>query len=662
MGDNMKYIMQSHYYDCGVACVCSVLKHYRIHYDEVIIRDLCKSGNKGISGIGILKALEAYLIDVKAYKASSLSAINSFPGIALIENEVGNHYIMITSIKNNIITYHDPLKGLVKQKIEVFQKKFLGIYFTCKPTFKVGEVKSGQKFNFKINSFDILVVVLLAVMVFISSFIANYQVKFLFDSKELSIAFSIMIILIFETIKITFLYYKNKFVINTTRKYQNSLSKKFISSFLKLDYSYFYRRSSADFDLIYNDSRSISELFELKANLGFYILMQVFYLVLISVFSLPFSLWLLLYSVFVSCFLLKLAKEVRRLQTTLLISNLQIKNSFLGLVKGFQEIRVNNMIETVSAEFDDLSKQRNQTEYLSQRRLIRFASLLNLILLGNYLISLFLLFNLLEFKTITSGELVVLLTMFISFNQTFNIYPLIIFKIQNLRLSKARNTNLSLYSSNDLKRLENDLEVIEFKNVSYSYDYLNTVIKDLSFKLTIGNLFIFTGENGVGKSTLTKLILGFLTPDDGYITYNNKSKLKKISLISDNSLLFNYSVLSNIVLRKEQDQKKIDIIQKKLGISDSLLKLQITNYGNNLSSGQKQLILLARSIYQQDKCIILDEPFNYLAIELKMQIMKYLRKLSKDKLIILVTHDRSIINNDDKIINLKENDYERINF
>ena len=170
--------------------------------------------------------------------------------------------------------------------------------------------------------------------------------------------------------------------------------------------------------------------------------------------------------------------------------------------------------------------------------------------------------------------------------------------------------------------------------------------------------------------------MGFLKPLEGNILVNNenisaftKQWRKQIGYMPQQIILINSFIKNNIAM----GETEADISEEKISsiINDEYFR-RIINYknfentkiledGGNLSGGQIQTIGLARAIYNDKKVIILDEPTNNLDFESKKLFMKLFKIIKKDKIILIVSHDRDLLNMCDKSYILKENKLNEIN-
>lgn len=210
------------------------------------------------------------------------------------------------------------------------------------------------------------------------------------------------------------------------------------------------------------------------------------------------------------------------------------------------------------------------------------------------------------------------------------------------------------------------MSLIDIKNLSLGYDG-NIVLKNVNLKIEENDFICVVGPNGSGKSTLIKGILGLIKPISGAITFNNLKQnfigyMPQETKVDSN---FPASVLE-IVLSGTLNKKRMSLFytkgDKKLAIKN-LKILGIENLKNKhfseLSGGQRQKVLLARSLCATSKLLILDEPSNNLDSKSKKNLYDILKNLNKNYniAIIMITHDldhNNLIGN--KILSLREDD------
>ena len=210
------------------------------------------------------------------------------------------------------------------------------------------------------------------------------------------------------------------------------------------------------------------------------------------------------------------------------------------------------------------------------------------------------------------------------------------------------------------------MSLIDIKNLSLGYDG-NIVLKNVNLKIEENAFLCVVGPNGSGKSTLIKGILGLIKPISGTITFNNLKQnfigyMPQETKVDSN---FPASVLE-IVLSGTLNKKSMSLFYTKEDKKLAIKNLKILGSENlknkhfsELSGGQRQKVLLARSLCATSKLLILDEPSNNLDSKSKKNLYDILTNLNKNYniTIIMITHDldhNNLIGN--KILSLREDD------
>ena len=267
-------------------------------------------------------------------------------------------------------------------------------------------------------------------------------------------------------------------------------------------------------------------------------------------------------------------------------------------------------------------------------------------------------------------------------NQTMTIGYLIALSILSSRIMMPIvNINMNYFKYYDVKKSFkiinqflklpeydiNDKEKINIKEIrgnfilnDISFKYNNNIIfEKLFLKINENDKIGIIGEVGSGKSTLKKILLKQLTILSGNINVDNydlnkinhQSFLKNIGIMEENIKLYKGSLFNNLNLNntyKDEDSlyKKLRKLklEKLFGNDKEFLSIYIDEKGNNLSKGQKQIISFLRMILSNPKVLILDEPISGLDMVKQEFIKNYLKEFTKDKTLIIMTHDFSLLN------------------
>lgn len=210
--------------------------------------------------------------------------------------------------------------------------------------------------------------------------------------------------------------------------------------------------------------------------------------------------------------------------------------------------------------------------------------------------------------------------------------------------------------------------MLKLRNVCKSYNVKNNkniILDNITLDFKKGELVFILGASGSGKSTLLNIIGGNLKSDSGEIWLDNicisKLSNKKINdyhsnvvgnIFQDYNLIEYMSVIDNIMLANNGygNRKRIDILLKQLGLYDK--KKVIVN---KLSGGEKQRVAIVRALVNDPDIILADEPTGALDSKNSIEVMEILKKISNDKLVIVVSHDNYLANKyASRIINIKD--------
>ena len=207
---------------------------------------------------------------------------------------------------------------------------------------------------------------------------------------------------------------------------------------------------------------------------------------------------------------------------------------------------------------------------------------------------------------------------------------------------------------------------IKFNNVSFNYlsNTENKVLKNINIEINGEKMTALVGHSGSGKSTMLNLIPRIYDPINGNIlvdeedikNINLDSLRKEISIVDQNTTLFDDTVLNNIKYAKPTASKDEVVKASELAMcSDFISKLEngfdtmIGENGVKLSGGEKQRLSIARAFLKDSKIILLDEATSSLDSDTEEKIQKALAKLTSNKTTIVIAHRLSTILNSDKI-------------
>ncbi len=228
---------------------------------------------------------------------------------------------------------------------------------------------------------------------------------------------------------------------------------------------------------------------------------------------------------------------------------------------------------------------------------------------------------------------------------------------------------------NENKEISGKLNFIKFQNlklnkINFSYGS-NAILRDLSLKIHKNKITTIYGKSGIGKTTLSNLILGLIKPSKGEIILNNKNlnnydlnKFRsKIGYVSQDNSIFNMTLKENLTLRNRNITEKeiIDYLNKFdlkefIHNKSKIQEIMIDQNTANLSNGQKQRICIIRELISNPEILILDEITSSVDKINLNKILKILNSLKKRTTIFLITHQneyKKISDFNYKLINKK---------
>lgn len=227
--------------------------------------------------------------------------------------------------------------------------------------------------------------------------------------------------------------------------------------------------------------------------------------------------------------------------------------------------------------------------------------------------------------------------------------------VSTKRIVNVMNIKEESYSKENPLQVDAETGVItklKIDNISFAYEGKNEIIHNFSTVLTSGELIGVGGKSGQGKSTLLKLILSLYQPQQGEISLITKGgqyqgiKIRDfVSYVPQEHMLFTGSIRDNICLGKENvSWEKIEEAAKMADIHDFIISLEngyetlLDEKGSNISFGQAQRIAIARALLKDAPVILLDEPTASLDKASEEVVMNILRRESKNRLCIVVSH------------------------
>lgn len=689
------HIKQSNNVDCGPTCLQIICKYYK---RDITINEI---KNNSYSGKGYtFQELKGFAtlanFDVAGFKANLNDFKEKVP-LPCIVHFNNNHFVVVYKVTKSSVYISDPASGKMKLTNQEFSKLWLkddlhGMLLALSPNQQFDQEKDlfekeDKNLFLKEIKYHFSKELRTYLRVIISIFVAGFfqlLMPLLTQSivdiglKNRNIDFIYMILaaqmfLFLGRIIIEFI--QSWLVILIGGRINVNLISKFIGKVMNLPLSKLHKNRSGDLLVKISDHGKIERLVTSNGFTFFYsvitflglMLILIFYNITVFIIFISFA---LAYILWITLFL----KKRKKLDFIRFSEQSNIQNLLIDMLEGIKDLSMFNVQKVKQKLYEDhlLKLFELRKNYLKVEQMQGMgARLINEV--KNILILIY------SSSLVLDGELTLGMLLAISFivgqlNSPLNSFIgfVLAFQDSKLAIDRIEEIYYDSKSQDDISNLSNikSFESFELKNVFFKYNGLDTwTLKNISFKIHKGDKVAIVGQSGSGKSSLIKIILGYLVPDQGsyYVNdipfeYLNIESWKSLCAgVLQESHVFQDTIKNNISLNH------LEPVQSKLyqSIEDAqLLELveslprgietEIQSRDTNLSGGQMQRILIARALYHNPDLLILDEATGSLDIKTENLITSRLIKLFESKTMLIISHRLNTIKNCDKIIVLKD--------
>ncbi|MDV8114692.1 peptidase domain-containing ABC transporter [Bacillus sp. BAU-SS-2023] len=684
-------IKQHDYKDCGCACLATICKTYGLKYPISKIREVAGTDKNGTSALGVIKAAEKLGFSAKGVKANQPEDIFSeipLPAIAhvVIDNTM-LHYVVIHKINEKEIIVADPAKGIVKYKPIDFFNIWTGVLIILAPTsdFKKGNEVKGVFIRFfellKPQKGLLINIFLASILITAFGLLGSFYFKFLLDDvvpnnlKQSLTIFSIgfVVLAVFKVITEAF---RTHLLIHLGQKLDIPLMLGYYEHVINLPMNFFGTREVGEIISRFNDASNIRQAI---SGVALTMMIDVF-MVLVGggiLYSQSPSLFaltivpLVLYGVIVFVF----KSSIEKVNRETMEKNSKLTSYLIESLNGIETIKAFNSERDVNLE--------------TEKRFIKFIkAIFKNECINNLQVSLKSLVEAVFGIVVIWMGSVQVLNGNISFGELLTFNALLAYfldPIENIislqptvqtaivaaeRLSEILDLELEKSEQEDKKINPNTIKGnIEFKNVDFRYGTRNLILKNINMTIKKGERIALVGESGSGKTTLAKLLLNFYQCEKGEILVNDYNLLDinveslrdKIAYISQETFLFNGTILENLMLGNPYltYEEIIDACEK-AQIHDFINSLPlryntlVEENGSNFSGGQKQRLSIARAILRKPEILIMDEATSNLDSITEKAIERTIHDFSEGMTTIIIAHRLSTIMRCDNIYILEK--------
>jgi len=683
----IKVVLQDGIKDCGICSLLSIIRYYGGEVSKEYLREITNTTKDGVSFYMLIEAAKKL-----GFEAIGMSGefeeitVNNLPCIAhFIVNKNYKHFVVIYNIdfKNNNITIMDPAKGKRVLSFSEFKLSSSNNYIFLKPIKKLPVFKNKNIIYktiinyFKNNKIIYIFILFLIISSFILNIISSFSFKYLLEySINYNVINNIKNIFICLFIIYLFKNFSNLFCNILLSKliliFDQDITKITFKQIVLLPYLYFKNRTTGEIISRFRDlnvirnfiSKFISvfiiDFFSIIIFLYIMYLYQIKLFLIIFICSLVFILVYIYYSNKKKRIVIKLNRNQDIVNSYLVesISNVDtVKGSHLEkrLLDMFI-IKYKNMLNSLY--------KYNSYNIVMDFVKNNYFDLLVLIIysFGSYLII---------SNSISLSNIIIYQSFFTYYINSFIRLIGVIGEYNEYLVSKNRVEDLFLLNEESFIHnyyyLSYDLiGDIKFNNFSYKigsrllFNNCNLVIKE-------GERILISGESGCGKSTLVKILMRYIEIPYGMVSINGidinhyhlENIRSNICYVTSNEYLFTDSIKNNICLNKEINEEEFlkitkicmvdDLVNDDLGY-DKLVE----ENGFNFSNGERQRIILARSLVKNSNIYIFDEALGNIDIDREKKILSNIFDYLKDKIVIVISHRFNNKKLFDRVIKIKD--------
>ncbi len=657
----MKYpfVKQEGVKDCAVASLAMIIKYYKGYIANDQLYDMLKTNKEGTSAFNIIKVAEYIGFQSKAVRTNNVEKLK-LPCIAYvtIDSKI-NHFVVIyeLDLKKKTVLIADPASNLRKMNMEEFNKISNNIYLLFYKVKNIPYFKENSIFEFfieflKNNKSLIIKISFLSFFINILIIILSFSFNTLLTSISYDYRLKYLFLIIFTSLalfKVVSTYLRNLLTIYLNNKVSYELTNEIYKKIIHFPYTYYCNRTTGEIISRVTDLEQVKSFLS-KMVIIIFSSIPLIIISLIAMFNLSTNLtiytllFLSLYGLIVVIFRKTFQYKIKEYQL-----GREKNTSFL-----VESINAYECVKGIGVENEIIAKfKKLNYQYLS--KLLSLSKTINLSLTFKDFINEIsaILIVYIGVTNINEGILSVGSLITYTFLLSNFTNPIKEILDSNYELEESISTLkrvLELNYKNEDNGVVKEFNSfdIKIKNLSYSYD--DQILKNVNLDIKEGERVLLTGESGSGKSTLLKIIKGYLKVKNdmiliGNVDINNYSNkvFSHISYVSQNEMLFTDSLYQNVNLYREINPNEIintlsSIKADKIIKNDLGLNALIEENGFNLSGGEKQRIVLARTLLNKSKIILIDEGTNQLDVSLERIILKNIFNKYKSKTIIVVSH------------------------
>jgi len=688
-------VIQHDAMDCGPACLAMVAKYYGKTYTIQTLRERSYITRQGVSMLGISDAAESIGFRTLGVRLSYDQLVNEAP-LPCIAHWRQRHFVVIHKINKDHVWVADPGHGLV----EYTRAEFLGSWASTKvggedqgfclllettPEFyeQKDEHPDRSRFSFLfryLRPYKKFLIQLFFGLLFgsllqlIFPFLTQSIVDKGINNQDLGFIYLVLIAqltLFFSQTAVEFI--RSWIFLHLSTRINLSLISDFLIKLMKLPIGFFDSKMIGDImQRIGDHSRIESFLTGSILNIVFAFINLIIFGIVLALYHFPIFFIFIVASVAYVGWVIVFMKKRRDLDFKRFAQMSENQSNLYQLITGIQEIKLNNCEKQKRWDWERIQARLFKISVkglsLSQMQSSGSAFINQL---KNILISFF------AAKAVIGGEMTLGMMMAVQYiigqlNAPIQQLISLLHSAQDAKISLERLSEIHQKKDEEspddhkIAELPKD-RTLTLAGLSFQYEgpHSEFVLKKLDLEIPAEKITALVGVSGSGKTTLVKLLLGFYPPSEGEIrvgeinlkNFSQRHWRQQCGVVMQDGYIFSDTIAHNVAVSDEVvDRERLHYAVKMANIDDFIETLplgyntKIGMEGHGLSQGQKQRILIARSIYKNPEYLFFDEATNALDAQNERIIINNLNQFFRGRTVVIVAHRLSTVKNADQIV------------
>jgi ATP-binding cassette, subfamily B, bacterial len=690
--------------DCGAASLRMIAKYYGKTYSGRTLRELSYTGRLGVSLLGLSKAAESIGLRSQGVRIDFKQLVEEV-NLPCIVHWRQNHFVVVYKVSrtsslfgktNTKIHVSDPARELLTYSEKEFKESWASVtkdgecqgfclLLETTPEFYqhddlerdkmsllyfLGYLMPYRRFYLQI----ILSMTFGFIINIVTPFLSQTSVDYGIGNSDIGFIYMVMVAQLVIMISETLVgFIRSWILLHITTRVSVSVLSGFLLKLMHLPISFFDSRIIGDIiQRIGDNNRIQSFLTSVILNSFFITINIIVFSIILAFYNVKIFGILMVGATLYICWILLFMKKRRMLDYKRFERASENQTVMVEMLNGMQEIKLNNYEHQKRWEWEQL--QAKVFKINAKGLAIGQFQSVGSIFINN---TTSILISILSVTAVVEGKMTLGMMVAVQYIIGQVKGPLsqmlgFITSAQDARISLERLCEIH-QKEDEEKFDENRMNIlptsksIQITNLSFHYEgpHTDPVLKDLNLEIPEGKVTALVGTSGSGKTTLIKLLLGMYEPTRGMISVDNINLQnfwrsvwrEKCGMVMQDGYIFADTITENIVVGDQNPDKERIIKSVKIANLHEFINslpmgfnTKIGDGGQGLSQGQRQRILLARSVYKEPDYLFFDEATNALDSENERIIMNNLNTFFTNRTVIIVAHRLSTVRNADQIV------------